>query len=215
MEPIIRTDMMETPLERCKKAIEAGDKETALAAAQTIWDESRPLHDLYVQMSGLFCTYIRDHCGEAAVEEVWRGIGEQLWKPVLLGLRDNANTAVFADVYAMFLRAHGHTFTVIEDDEKYTFRMDFCASGGMLMRDGHNEDSDRSPVNIAVTKTKADWTFNEPISTYCVHSPLWMDIQPREWGWDVMKSTFGRQFDDQGNPIDDPCVAMIYKEPQS
>ena len=210
-----RPDLSETPLERCKRAIEAGDQQAALREAQAIWDEGRPLHDLYVDMTGLLVTFIRDRLGEPAVEEAWRFVGEQVWKPLLMQLKEAGSTKPLVEAYAGFLRAHGHRFTVEEDDEKTSFIMHFCASGGMLMRDGKNEDSDRHPTNIAVIETKADWTFNRRLSAYCVHTPLWMDMMPREWGWDVFESTFGRQFDDQGNPVDEPCVARIYHRPRS
>lgn len=207
--------LSETALAKCQAAISRGDREEASRLAQTIWDEWRPLHDLYVDMSGLFCTFIRDRLGDGAVEEVWRFIGEKLWKPILEQMKKTGSTELLVVIYAQFLRAHGHDFTVIEDDEKTSFIMHFCASGGMLMRDGKNEDSTRNPINIAVMKTRADWTFNRPLSAYCVHSALWMDIMPREWGWDVFESTFGRQFDENGNPVDEPCVARIYRLPRS
>ncbi|MCX7177623.1 MAG: hypothetical protein NTX56_02290 [Proteobacteria bacterium] len=210
-----RPELSVTALEKCQAAIDHGDKAEARKQAQAIWDEWRPLHDMYVDMSGLFCTFIRDRLGDQAVEDAWRFIGEQIWKPVLMQMKATGSTELLVVVYAQFLRAHGHRFTVIEDDEKTSFVMHYCASGGMLMRDGKNEDSKRSTINIAVMKTKADWTFDRSLSSYCVHTPLWMDIMPREWGWDVFKSTFGRQFDDDGKPVDEPCVAMIYRQPQS
>ena len=211
----IRRDLMTTALDRCKAAIEAGDKAEALKQAQAIRDEWRPLHDLYVELSGLLATFIRDRLGDRAVEEAWRFVGEQTWKPFLMQMKATGSTELLTTIYAQFLRAHGHRFTAMEDDEKVSFIMHFCASGGMLMRDGKNEDSVRHPINIAVTKEQADWTFHRPLSAYCVHTPLWMDIQPREWGWDVFKSTFGRQFDEQGRAVDEPCVANIYKQPRS
>jgi len=213
--PRPRPELSVTALARCQMAIEAGDRAAALAEAQAIWDEWRPLHDLYVEMCGLLATYIRDKLGEEAVEDAWRQVGEQVWKPVLMQLKEAGSTQPLVEVYAQFLRAHGHDFEVVEDAEKTSFIMHYCASGGMLMRDGKNEDSARHPTNIAVMKTKADWTFNRPLSAYCVHTPLWMDILPREWGWDVFRSTFGRQFDEDGKPVDEPCVAMIYHQPQS
>ena len=210
-----RPDLAATALDKCKAAIRRGDREEALRQSQAVWDEWRPLHDLYVGMSGLFCTYIRDRIGEDAVEDVWRFIGERLWKPILLQIRESGSTELLVQVYAQFLRAHGHRFTVVEDEEKTTFILHFCASGGMLMRDGKNEDSARHSVNIAVMQTRAAWTFNRPLSAYCVHTALWMDIMPKEWGWDVFESRFGRQFDENGQPVDEPCVTIIYKRPRS
>jgi methylmalonyl-CoA mutase C-terminal domain/subunit len=210
-----RPELIVTPLEKCRKAIELGDKATALKEAQAIRDEWRPLHDMYVEMAGLLATYVRDKLGDKAVADAWRFVGESLWKPILMQFKETGSTRQLVEVYAQFLRAHGHDFTVAVDEEKTTFTMKYCASGGMLMRDGKNEDSSRNPTNIAVMKTNADWTFNRNLSAYCVHTPLWMDILPREWGWDVFKSTFGRQFDEDGRPVNEPCVAVIYHEPQS
>jgi methylmalonyl-CoA mutase cobalamin-binding domain/chain len=213
--PVMRSELTVTALEKCQNAIRHGNKAVALKEAQAIWDEWRPLHDLYVEMSGLFATYIRNKLGEDAVNDAWRFVGDALWKPLLMQMKETGSTKMLVEVYAQFLRAHGHDFTVEVDEEKTTFIMNYCATGGMLMRDGKNEVSSRNPINIAVMDTKADWTYNRKLSAYCVHTPLWMDILPREWGWDVFKSTFGRQFDDDGNPVDEPCMAMIYHEPQS
>ena len=210
-----RPELTVTALEKCREAIGHGDKTTALKEAQAIRDEWRPLHDMYVEMAGLLATYVRDKLGDKAVEDAWRFVGESLWKPILMQFKETGSTKQLVEVYAQFLRAHGHDFTVEVDEEKTTFTMKYCASGGMLMRDGKNEDCHRHPTNIAVMNTKADWTFNRAISAYCAHTPLWMDILPREWGWDVFKSTFGRQFDENGRPVNEPCVAVIYHEPQS
>mgnify|MGYP000902742698 CR=1 FL=1 len=216
MAPVIREDLSKTPLEKCLEAIDAGDREAAKRHARAIWEEWRPLHDLYVDMAGLFATFIKQRLGEDAVEECWRFIGENVWKPILMQIKEQGGTKQLVEVYAQFLRAHGHEFTVVQDEEKTRFIMHFCASGGMLMRDGHNEDSDRHPINIAVSETEHPRTFGmRGISMYCMHTPLWMDIQPREWGWDVFRSTFGRQFDENGKRIDAPCVCTIYHEPQS
>lgn len=209
-----RPELAATPLERCEAAIARGDGDETLRQARAIAEEWRPLHDLYVEMSGLFCTWIRDRSGEDAVEEVWRFIGERLWKPVLMQARDSGSTALLVQIYAQFLRAHGHRFSVVEDDEKTSFILHYCASGGMLMRDGKNEDSARHAIDIAVLKQPAPRTFGRALSAYCVHTPLWMDIMPREWGWDVFESSFGRQFDADGRPVDEPCVTHIYKRPR-
>lgn len=211
----VLADMSAPLLDKCLAAIDAGDLEGAKAQARAMEAEWRPLHDLYVDMTGLFATFIQEKMGDAGVEEAWRYIGERIWKPLVMQMKETGSTEALVAAYAMFLRAHGHDFTVVEDEEKTSFIMHYCASGGMLMKEGKNADSDRHPTNIGVTETEADWTFNRPLSVYCVHTPLWMDILPREWGWDVFESTFGRQFDDDGKPVDDPCVARIYKKPRT
>lgn len=195
-------------------ALDEGNLEKARKYACEIWEEGRPLHDLYGDMVGLLCTFIANKLGEEAVEEAWRYVGEQIWKPILMQLKE-VGTEALVEAYASFLRAHGHDFYVEEDEEKTVFVMKYCASGGRLIKEGKNDDSNRSPVNIGTTKKAYPWSFNmKGLSYYCVHTPLWMDILPREWGWDVFKSEFGRQFDADGNSVDEPCKAFIYKKPR-
>jgi len=211
-----REDLSKHPLEKTIEAIQQGKKDEAIALARQIWEEGRPLHDLYGDMSGLLCTYIAEKLGEEAVNDAWRYVGEQLWKPLLLHIKENGGTELLVEIYAAFLRAHGHDFYVEQDEEKTVFVMKYCASGGRLIKEGKNEDSNRYPVNIGVTKKAYPWSFNmSGLSYYCVHTPLWMDLLPREWGWDVFKSEFGRQFDENGNPVNEPCKAIIFKAPQS
>jgi len=211
-----RKDLSITPLEKTIEAIQQGKKDEAIALARQIWEEGRPLHDLYGDMAGLLCTYIADKLGEEAVEDAWRYVADQLWKPGILQSKESGNTEQLVLDYAATLRAHGHDFYVEQDDEKTVFVMKCCGSGGRQIKEGKNEDSDRSPVNIGITKKAYPWSFNmKGLSYYCVHTPLWMDMLPREWGWDVFKSEFGRQFDADGNPVDEPCKAIIYKKPRS
>jgi len=212
---MLREDLSKHPLTKTIEAIKAGDQETAIRCAQEIWDEGRPLHDLYGDMAGLLVTYIADKLGEEAVDDAWRFVGEQVWKPLLMHLKEQG-TEVLVQVYAAFLRAHGHNFYVEQDEEKTVFVMDYCASGGRLIKEGKNDNCSHHPMNIGTTKKAYSWSFNQKgISYYCIHTPLWMDILPREWGWDVFESTFGRQFDEAGNPVNEPCKAIIYKNPRA
>lgn len=205
----IREDLAKHPLDKTLEAIDRGDQQLAKKYAQEIWDEGRPLHDLYGDMCALFCTYIADRLGEEAVEEVWRMIGNELWKPVLMQVKENGGTAALVEVYASFLRAHGYKFYAEEDNEKVVFYADYCGSGGRMMMEGKIEGNPAHSVNMGATKKPYKWSCNrENFPYYCVHTPLWMDMMPREWGWDVFKS------EDGYNGL---CCGKttIYKEPQS
>lgn len=211
-----RDDLAKTPLQKTIEAIEKGDKEQAIACAKEIWEEGRPLHDLYGDMAGLLCTYIADKLGEEAVEDAWRFVAEYIWKPFLMEIKEKGGTELLAEIYALNLRAHGHEFYVEQDDEKTVYVMTYCGSGGRLIKEGKNDNCSRNPMNIGTTKKAYPWSFNKKgISYYCIHTPLWMDILPREWGWDVFKAEYGRQFDEDGNPVNEPCKAIIYRKPQS
>lgn len=205
----IREDLAKHPLEKTLEAIDRGEAELAKKHAREIWDEGRPLHDLYGDMCALFCTYIAEKLGEEAVEEVWRMIGEQLWKPVLMQAKENGGTAALIEIYASFLRAHGYKFHAEEDQEKVVFYSDYCPSGGRMIEEGKIAGDPAHTVNMGATKKAHAWSCNrENFPYYCVHTPLWMDIMPREWGWDVFKSEDGH------NGL---CCGKttIYKEPQS
>jgi hypothetical protein len=211
----IRHDLMQTPLQRCREAIEAGDKEAALQAVQQVWDEGRPPHDFMVETFAALFTFIRDNLGEDAVRDAWREAGEQVWRPVVAQLKELGDPEAIAQMFAGFLRAHGHVFTVLEDEEKYQFIYHFCGTGGLLIREGMNEDSSRHSLNFGVLSTEADWTFHRRLPVYCVNTPVWFDMLPREWGWDVFEARFGCQFDAEGKPVDDPCSVTLYKKPRS
>src|SRR5262245_41929834 len=101
----VRHDWMTTARMRAKAAIEAGRKAEALKAVDEIWAEGRPIHDLYGDMAAVFLDFVKEKLGEEAVEEAWRYVGENLWRPVLESYRDNPE--MLAETYAMFLRSHG------------------------------------------------------------------------------------------------------------
>ena len=210
-----REDFSKHPLDQSLSAIEAGEKDKAKALVKQLWNEGRPLHDLVGDTVALLLTYIGDRLGEEAIEDVTRYMGEELWKPIFLYMKDQGPDAMAA-MFATFLRAHGMDFYCEEDDEKYAFVMHYCTSGGRMIKEGKNEDSDRHPCNFGLTKSAHPWSFNKTgIPYYCCHCALCMDMQPREWGWDIMEHQFGRQFDEEGTPVDEPCKTIIYKKPQS
>lgn len=65
-----RDDLALHPLDITISAIQEGRKEEAIAAAKQLWEEGRPLHDLYGDMAGLFCTYIAEKLGECCLWSV-------------------------------------------------------------------------------------------------------------------------------------------------
>jgi hypothetical protein len=99
------------------------------------------------------------------------------------------------------LRAHGHDFAV-EVDGKTTFTMKYCASGGMLMRDGKNE---RLPAPSHQYRGDEDnRRLDVQPQSFCVLRTytLWMDIL-RANGAGMCSSQLGRQFDEHGRPVND------------
>lgn len=210
-----RDDLSKHPLDQAIEAIEAGNKKQALTYTRQIWEEGRPLHDLYGDYVASLLTFIAQQFGEEWVEKANRYVGEELWKPLIMAMKDKEPEAL-AEVFAAFLRAHGYDFYCDEDEEKFHFVAHYCPSGGRMKKDGKEDTSKRHAFSFGTTKKAYPWSFNKTaISYYCCHCALFMDMLPREWGWDVFETKFGEQFDEQGNAVDDPCEITIYKIPRS
>jgi hypothetical protein len=208
----IRTDLTRTAADRCREAIDRGDREAALAGVDAILAEAKPIHDLYGDLVASLLGYIARTQGEDAIEKAWRYVGEEIWTPVVLSMKEGG-TAALAEVFAMFLRSHGYDFVCEEDDEKYAFIANYCPSGGRQMKEGKNEDSPLTQISFGVTKDAHDWSFGQAgVPYYCAHTKLWFDIMPREAGWDVFGSEFGKQFTADGHATGEPCKMFIYKK---
>ncbi len=205
-----RLDWMTTARETTIAAIRDGRIEDALKGVDAIWAEGRPIHDFYGDMCATFCDFIAQELGEEAVERAWRFLGERLWKPVFLEAA-KAGAEAMAGIYAMFLRSHGYEFRVEEDDEKFTFHLDYCPSGQRLMMEGKLEGDPRHPLNHGVSKKPYAWTFNKAgVPYYCGHTELWFNSMPKEWGLPMVSGQFG-QFDAEGKVSGTPCMTFFWK----
>ncbi len=208
-----RDDWTTTARDKTVAAIRDGRAEDAVKGVEEIWAEGRPIHDLYGDMSAAFLDFINQELGEDGVERAWRYIGEKLWRPIFTQLA-NAGAETLASTYAMFLRSHGYDFRVEEDDEKFTFHLDYCPSGQRIMVEGKLEGDERNPTSFGVSKKPHPWTFGKKgVPYYCGHTQLWFDQQPKEWGLPIMSTRFG-EFDAEGQVAGTPCMTYIYKKPQ-
>ena len=209
-----RDDLSKQPLDKTIEAIEARNLEDAKMFARQIWDEFRPLHDSYGDTNASLLTFIAKKLGEEAVLEAYRYMAEDFWKPVVMMMKEQGVDASIG-FFCTVLRAHGSEFYCEEDDEKYIIVTEYCGSGGRMMKEGKNDTSERSPLNFGTTKKPYPWSFNKTgISYYCCHCAIWLETLAKEWGFDVFRHEFGRQFDDNGNPLDEPCVTTVYKTPR-
>jgi len=205
-----RQDWVTTARQKTVQAIKEGRIADALAGVDAIWAEGRPIHDFYGDMCATFCDFIASELGEEGVERAWRYLGEKLWKPVFTEAAKAGGEAL-AGLYAMFLRSHGYEFRVEEDDNQYTFYLDYCPSGQRLMMEGKLEGDARHPMNHGVSKKPHAWTFGKKgVPYYCGHTELWFNTMPREWGLPIMSGRYG-DFDGAGHVTGLPCMTFIRK----
>ncbi|MFH0811823.1 MAG: hypothetical protein V2A69_03155 [Pseudomonadota bacterium] len=210
-----RDDLSKLLLDKVIEAISAGKRDEAIKLVKQMAQENELMHDLLLDMLELSLTFISEKLGEESVEEVWRYIAKDCWKPFFKGLKD-MDYDQMVNSFASLHRAHGSDFYVEQDDEKTVFVVKSCGGGGKLRKEGKLDYTDRHPMNGGTTKKAYWWSCDQTgVPYYCVHAPLWLDVLPREWGWPIFECHYGKQFDDDGNPIDDPCREIIYKQPKS
>jgi hypothetical protein len=189
-----RADMEQDSASRAREAIRAGDTEAALREIEGILAEEKPIHDLYGDMAASVLTFIADRLGEPAVDEAWRYIADDIWKPVLMHFRETGDLESLAQAFAMFLKSHRYDFEVWEDDEKWTFVARYCTSGERMVVEGKVEGAGGDPVGhhrFGATKAAYPWSFDRVgLPYYDVHSALWMKLLPAEWGWAVMDCVY-------------------------
>ncbi|MBV9421740.1 MAG: hypothetical protein JOZ98_02435 [Solirubrobacterales bacterium] len=192
-----RTELERTSAEQAREALDRGDLEGARAAIDGILAEEKPIHDLYGDMCASFVTFIASTQGEEAVDEAWRHVGEDVWKPVLMQFKEAGDTAGLARAFAVFLISHRYDFSVFEDEEKWTFEVGFCTSGERMVVEGKvaGAGGDSSGHHrFGSTSRGYPWSLGlSGFPYYDVHSVRWFRLLPAEMGWDVMDVEYDRK----------------------
>jgi hypothetical protein len=190
-----RHDLEDDGPAQARRAIAAGNADDALRAIDRILAEEKPIHDLYGDMCASLLTFIASRLGEEAVEEAWRHVADDVWKPVLLAFKERDDVEGLASAFAAFLKSHRYEFEVHEDDEKWTFVATYCTSGERMLVEGKVERNPGSPDGhgrFGATERAYAWSLErKDFPYYDVHSALWMKLLPAEWGWDVMDVEYG------------------------
>ncbi len=162
-----------------KEAAIAGNFERVDALSDHMIAESKPLHDLFCDWLWNLFTKIADKHGETEMfrlmkesQATW--MMKRTWKAFL---RMNVEQRVEATAEVM--RSHrcgpdqDGTVDIIEEDDRYTIRMDPCGSGGRMRRgDAADGTASRlgSPYNFGTTKEAHTWSWGQKdVPYYCIH----------------------------------------------
>jgi hypothetical protein len=192
-----RRDLEETSADRARAALDNGDIEGARAHIDGILAEEKPIHDLYGDMCASFLTFIADRLGEEAVHDAWRHVAEDVWRPVLEIFKANNDTDGLARAFSAFLISHRYDFTVVEDDDKWSFEVGYCTSGERMVVEGKvagTGGDTNGHHRFGSTSEGHEWALRrEDFPYYDVHSVLWMKLLPAEWGWDVMDIDYDKK----------------------
>ncbi|MCP5066488.1 MAG: hypothetical protein GY946_07965 [bacterium] len=195
-------------------ALDEGRVEDAKQLAQYLCAEGKSLHDLMCDWVWDLLTRIAQQHGEEQMFQILRGSQEtwmmkRSWKAYL---RMSVEERVH--VTAEISRSHrcgpeqDGTLEVVEEEDRYTVRMDPCGSGGRMRR-GDPVDGTPSrlgpPYDFGVTREPHPWSWGRAgVPYYCTHCAL-NELLPMEWGGHPLWVT---EYNDDANA---PCAWHFYK----
>ena len=198
-----RDDFLVGPKERAVEAIKTGKTEEALRYLNDVYEQFHALHDAYSNDISFLEGTLAQTLGDKGYEAFERKKIFELLRPKYERYKGiSAEQRVEAICNSM--RAHYSEFHVEEDNEKFVVMMTGCGAGGRLVRDGVAKRQD------AITKKAYPWSFNRVgFPYYCAHAYFLNELF-QEIGIKI-KIEYGRQYDDQGNKVNEPCKYLVYK----
>jgi len=147
-----------------KEAIRRGDKEEAEKQVQAIYDEFMVAHDLYRDWLTDILSEIGRQFGDKKLHEIMLKTVANYMKP--LGELFKKGFKACVEATAAIWRAHFSEFQLKEDDEKVTFFLKTCGSGGRQIRDGKYGP----PLNLLrIEKPQVMTGESKDCPVYCAH----------------------------------------------
>ncbi|MGC9324096.1 MAG: hypothetical protein ACP5G0_05025 [Desulfomonilia bacterium] len=203
-----------TPVsQKIMHAISQGNREKAALHSSDLREERIILHDFFADVCTALFTWIGRHLGEETLQDMFRycfllSAKRQIYDLLSLGIDPGLETLMLAR-NAWIAHScsgageHGGSFRLTEDDEKFTFILDPCGSGGRLWRRGRYEP----PWNFATTSRAYPWSYGrKDFPYYCIHCAFLNELLPYEYigypSWPV---------DPPEHPMD-ICMWHIYKD---
>ena len=180
---------LSTPvIKRIAKAIRRGEDRKALSLCDDLKEERILLHDFFADACTALFTWVGRNLGEERLYDMFTFIFEhsarrQIFDLLNMEINPGLEAALLVRIgwvahSCSGAGEHGGAFRLEEDDEKFTFIMDPCGSGGRLWRKGRYEP----PYDFAVTSKAYPWTFNrEGLPYYCVHCPFLNELLPMQY----------------------------------
>ena len=203
--------------EKIVEAIDAGRYEEAKALAMYMVPEGKSLHDLFCDWIWDMLTKTAETQGEEGVYRLLRSTQETwMMKRTWKGL---SKMSVEERVYvnAEVMRSHRcgpkqlGDIEIIEDEHRYSIKMDPCGSGGRMRRGDPVEGTPSRlgpPYNFGATKRGYPWSWGRKnVPYYCIHCAV-NEILPIEWGGHPLWVT------GYADDASQPCCWHFYKRPE-
>src|SRR3972149_4340190 len=161
-------------LQQAYRAMERGDMAEAKRITEYARLEWQVVHDMYVNWSWSFFTYIADNFGEEALEKAYRSILGSYY-------RHRYDKVMASDVKTQLqltvegLRGHlmgkdrQGEISITEEEDRYVLKLDPCGSGGVA-RQRVESGKEPFPEHFGFSKKAHDWTWGKKnVCYYCGH----------------------------------------------
>lgn len=194
-------------------AMARGDLAEAKRIAEYARLEWQVVHDMYVNWSWAFFTYIAETYGEAELEKAMRSVLGSYY-------RARYDKVMASDVKVQLqltvegLRGHlmgpgrQGDIGIEEEPERYKLTLAPCGSGGVA-RQRVESGAEPRPELFGFTKSAHGWTWGkERVCLYCAHCAMVNEIMAIEHYGHPMRVT------EYPEKAGDPCVWYIYKDPK-
>jgi len=194
------------------EAMERGDIAEAKRIVEYARLEWQVVHDMFVNWSWSFFTYIANTYGEQDLEKAMRSVLGSYY-------RARYDKVMASDVKTQLqltiegLRGHlmgpgrQGDIEVTEEPERYKLTLAPCGSGGVARQRVESGNEPR-PELFGFSKGPHSWTWGkEKVCYYCAHCSMVNEIMAIESYGHPMRVT------DYPKHAGDPCVWYIYKDP--
>jgi len=147
------------------EAIDRGDLDRAKYLAKRMHQEGLAMHDALIDWITGILTFIGRRFGDEVLYDAHRE-GCRAWIEPLMEVFQGADVRRRAVVLAKILRGHMMPLKIEEDDEKLTFVLDPCGSGGRQIKAGKYEP----PRDFLKIKSAQPLSLGrESLPVYCSH----------------------------------------------
>lgn len=201
-------------LKKAFEAMEQGDLNEAKRIAEYARLEWQVVHDMYVNWSWSFFTYIAANYGEAELEKAFRSILGSYYK-------QRYDKVMAADVKTQLqltvegLRGHlmgpGRQGEIAIEETKdfYKLTLEPCGSGGVA-RQRVESGNEPQPQHFGYSQEAHPWTWGKKnVCYYCSHCTMVNEVMAIEHYGHPMRIT---EYPEDPNS---PCVWKIYKDPKN
>jgi len=194
-------ELSKSRLTLAKNAIQRGDKEEAEKQVQALYDEFRVAHDLYRDWLTDILSEIGRQFGDQKLHEIMVKTVRNYLLP--LGELFKKGFKACVEATAAIWRAHFSSFELKEDEEKVTFFLNPCGSGGRQIQDGKYGP----PLNLLrIEKPQIMTGQSKNCPVYCAHCISMTEVMLDE------KMDFAYVVEVEDNKQDGRHLFHIYKD---